>query len=305
MKHLFTYLLIGIGLIFSIQISAQDLEPRLMSSVPTGGRFIIASYGHSQGNILLDNALPIKDLESSMNNFVLAYAGSFKLFKKLAKFDVIAPYSFAKFEGALSNIDTSTTRAGFGDGFARLSMILIGNKPVPLSEFGKITPKKFNLGVYSRVRVPVGQYDSSKFLNLGANRWAVKLGIVGSYAIKRKLVFELHLLSWVFGDNTDFYNGNVISQNPLLIAQLHASYTFKPGMWIAFSFGKTTWGNTQVNGVEQNNTQSNSRIGVAFSYRVAKHHSLKMAYTTGFSTRYGADFNTFILAYQVIWFKKS
>lgn len=276
-----------------------------MSSVPTGGRFVIASYGHSQGNILLDNSLPVTDLESKMNNFVFAYAGSFKLFKKLAKFDIIAPFSFAEFTGKVSNIDSTTSRTGFGDGFARLSLILIGNKPVPLSEFGKITPKKFNLGIYSRVRVPMGQYDSSKFLNLGSNRWAVKFGVVGSYAIKRKLVFELHLLSWVFGDNKNFYNGNVVSQNPLLIAQLHASYTFKPGMWFAFSFGKTTWGTTQINGAEQNNTQNNSRIGAAFSYRLAKHHSLKAAYTTGFSTRFGADFDTFIVAYQVIWFKKS
>ena len=304
MKTLKTYLILIVGIVFNT-LNAQDLEPRLMSSVPTGGRFIIASYGNSQGNILLDNSLPLEDLEAKMNNFVLAYAGSFKLFNKLAKFDIIAPYSFAKFEGVLSNIDTSTIRNGFGDGFARLSMILLGNKPVPLSEFGKTAPKRFNLGVYSRVRVPMGQYDSSKFLNLGSNRWAVKFGVVGSYAVKKKLVFELHLLSWVFGDNKDFYNGNVISQNPLLIAQLHASYTFKPGMWVAFSFGKTTWGTTQINGVDQNNIQNNSRIGAAFSYRVAKHHSLKVAYTTGFSTRYGADFNTFIVAYQVLWFKKS
>jgi hypothetical protein len=299
-----TYLIISVGFLSTSLAFGQDLEPRLMSAVPTGGRFVIASYGHSAGNILLDNSLPLKDLESSMNNVVLAYAGSFKLFKKLAKFDVIAPFSFAQFSGVVSNVDSTTTRTGFGDGLIRLSLILVGNKPVPLSEFGKIQPKKFNLGVYTRLRVPMGQYDSSKLLNLGANRWAVKLGLVGSYAIKRKLVFELHLLSWIFGKNNDFYNGNVTTQDPLLIAQLHGSYTFKPGMWVAVSVGKSTWGTTQLNGVDQNDIQSNSRLGVAFSYRVAKHHSLKAAYTTGFSTRYGADFDTFILAYQVIWFKK-
>lgn len=275
-----------------------------MSSVPTGGRFIIASYGHSQGNILLDNSLPLKDLEAKMDNAVLAYAGSFKLFNKLAKFDLIAPYSFAKFKGVVNSIDSSTTRTGFGDPLARLSIILIGNKPVPLSEFAKLTPKKFSLGTYVRMRFPIGQYDNTKFLNLGANRWAAKLGVVGSYAIKRKLVFEMHLLSWFFGENNDFYNGNVTSQKPMLIGQLHASYTFKPGLWLAFSIGRSAFGETSVNGIEQNNKQSNSRIGAACSYRLAKHHSVKLAYTSGFSTRYGADFDTFIVAYQFIWFKK-
>jgi len=288
----------------AIVTQAQDLEPRLMSSVPTGGRFIIASYGYSQGNILLDNSLPLKDLESKMNNVVLAYAGSFKLFNKLAKFDIIAPYSFAQFQGKVTDIDSTTTRNGFGDGLARLSVILIGADPVPISQFAKLVPKKFNLGVYTRLRVPMGQYDPNKFLNLGANRWAVKFGVVGSYAIKRKLVFELHLLSWIFGDNKNFYNGHVTSQDPLMIAQLHASYVFKPGIWAAVSVGKSAFGKTYLDGNENTGSQKNSRLGAAFSYRVAKHHSLKVAYTTGFSTRYGADFNTFIFAYQFIWFRK-
>ncbi len=291
--------------VFSLQTQAQDLEPRLMSAVPTGGRFLIASYGYSAGNILLDNSLPIEDLKSTMNNVVLAYAGSFKFFNKLAKFDVIAPYSFSQFEAVVNNVDSSTSRTGFGDPLIRLSVILIGNKPVPISEFGKIVPKKFNLGVYTRVRLPIGQYDPNKFVNLGANRWALKLGVVGSYAIKRKLVFELHLLSWIFGDNKNFFNGNVVSQNPMLIAQLHASYTFKPGLWVAVSVGKSGLGTTSINGVDQEDNQNNSRVGAAFSYRVAKNHSLKIAYTTGFSTRYGADFSTVLVAYQFLWFKNA
>ena len=304
MKYLKSYLFLIFGILSASTVVGQDLEPRLMSAVPTGGRFVIASYGHSQGNILMDNSLPIEGLQSTMNNVVVAYAGSFKLLKKLAKFDIIAPFSFSNFEGQVTGVDSSTSRTGFADPLLRLSLILIGNKPKPISEFGKMTPKKFSLGVYGRVRVPLGQYDPTKFLNLGTNRWAVKAGVAASYTIKRKLVFELHLLSWFFQDNKNFFNGNVVSQNPLPIAQLHVSYIFKPGMWLAFSFGKSTWGTTAVNGVDQNDSQKNSRIGAAFSYRVAKHHSIKAAYTTGFSTRYGADFNTFILAYQVIWFRK-
>jgi len=89
---------------------SQDLEPRLLSRMPTGGNFVIASYSYSTGNILLDNSLPIEDLKASLNNIVLAYARSFKLFNKLAKFDVIVPYSFGSFEGVVSSIDSSTSR---------------------------------------------------------------------------------------------------------------------------------------------------------------------------------------------------
>jgi hypothetical protein len=68
--------------------------------MPTGGNFAIASYGYSSGNILIDNTLPIEDLNARLNNIVFAYARSFKLFNRLAKFDIVAPYSFGSFTGS-------------------------------------------------------------------------------------------------------------------------------------------------------------------------------------------------------------
>ncbi len=87
--------------------------------------------------------------------------------------------------------------------------------------------------------------------------------------------------------------------------QLHATYIFKPGVWLAISTGKTFGGKTELNGIEQDVTQNNSRFGLAFAYRINKNKALKIAYTNGFITRNGADFNTLILAYQFMWFDKN
>lgn len=283
--------------LFVIDSAAQDLEPRFLSAIPSGGNFAIASYGYSTGNILVDNSLPIEDLNANLNNLVIAYARSFKLFNRLTKFDVIVPYSFANFEGVVSNIDSSTTRNGFGDPLFRISMVLIGGQAMGFSEFFKHEQKKFKLGVFVRVRPPMGQYDPTKLLNLGANRWAFKLGIAGSYTIKKKLILEGHLASWFFTKNKEFFNRNAIQQKPLISAQIHSSYIFKPGIWLAVSFGRSGMGETIVNGIEKNDLQKNSRFGAAFAYRINKNHALKIAYTSGVSTRYGADFNTILLAY--------
>lgn len=167
----------------TLNSSAQDLEPRSLSSIPTGGNFAIASYGYSSGNILVDNSLPVEDLNARLNNFVFAYARSFKLFNKLAKFDVIVPYSFGSFTGVVSQIDSSTSRRGLADPMLRFSMILIGAKPLTPGEFMKQEQKKFKLGASVRLRVPMGQYDNTKFINLGANRLGVRLGLAGSYLI--------------------------------------------------------------------------------------------------------------------------
>ncbi len=75
----------------------------------------MASYAYSTGNILVDNTLPIDNLDASINSIVLGYARSFNLFNKLAKFDVIAPYSFASYQGTVTNIDTSRIDNGFDE----------------------------------------------------------------------------------------------------------------------------------------------------------------------------------------------
>ena len=64
---------------------------------------------------------------------------------------MIAPYSFGTFEGVVSNIDSSTSRTGFGDPLIRLSMVLIGSEPVGLTDFFKQEQKKFNLGAFVRI----------------------------------------------------------------------------------------------------------------------------------------------------------
>jgi len=283
---------------------SQDLEPRSLSVLPTGGNFAIASYGYSMGNILVDNSLPIDNLDAQLNNFVLAYARSFKLFNRLAKFDVIAPYSFGKFTGIVSNIDSSTTKTGFADPLARLSIILIGAKPLKISEYSNQIDNKFKLGLSFRIRAPLGKYDNTKFINIGANRWAFKTKIAGSYDLTKKLILEGHLSAWFFTENKEFWNGNSIKQKPLLSAQLHLTYIIKPGIWLAASFGQSGQGETIVNGVEKDDLQQNSRMGLAFAYKIAKQHSIKIAATSGVSTRYGANFTTVLIAYQFMWFDK-
>jgi hypothetical protein len=272
--------------------------------MPIGGNFAIVSYIHSGGNILLDNTLPIEDLNAKLNNFAIGYVRSFKLFNKLAKFDAIIPYANGNFNALLDNEDGSTSRHGFGDPFFRLSLILIGVKPLTPGEFFKQESKKFKLGVIFRFKAPLGEYDPDKLINLGANRWAFKTGLAGSYTIRKKIVLEAQLNSWFFTENNDFFGGKTIDQKPLLETQLHVTYIFKPGIWLSISTGNTYGGKTEINGVEQEAIQNNSRYGFAFGYRINKNHGLKIAYSNGLTIRNGTNFNILALAYQFMWFDK-
>jgi len=285
-----------------VNSQAQDLEPRILASIPTGANIAIASYGHSSGNILLDNSAPVEGLNADLNNAVFAYVRSFKLFNKLTKFDVVIPYSFAEFNATLNQIDTSTSRNGFGDPLFRISMLLVGSPPLKPSEFIKHDHASFKLGVFFTVRAPLGQYNPDKLINLGTNRWGFKTGVAGSYTIRKKLIFEAHLNSWFYTKNTDFFVGNTSKQEPIYGMQFHTGYVLNPKIWFAVSIGKNYGGKVEINGIEQEIKQNNSRYGLVFSYRLSRRHSLKAAYTNGLITIAGTDFNTLLLAYQYIWF---
>lgn len=303
-KYRFWLIVITISFQIPLFSKAQDLEPRFLSEMPTGGNVAIASYAHSSGNILLETALPIEDLNSNINSGIFAYARSFKLFNKLAKIDAVVPYAFADFSGVYDSRDSSTYRQGFGDPSFRISMILIGAKPLSPGEFFNREQKKFKLGVMARGRVPLGQYNDSKLINIGTNRYSLKLGLAGAYSFNKKLSGEMHLNSWYFSKNKAFYNGNTLKQKPMITLQTHLIYEFKPGIWTAISYGKSNLGETILNDVEKNDTQNNSRSGVAFAYRLNNKHSLKFAFSTGVTTRYGSDYTTVALAYQYLWFDK-
>ena len=102
----------------------------------------------------------------------------------------------------------------------------------------------------------------------------------------------------------DFFGGNTQTQEPLFGAQLHATYIFTPVFWLALSLGEVIGGRIAVNGIEKE-ILNNSRYGITAAYKLNKSHSLKAAFSNRLFTSTGNDFNTFLIAYQFMWFNKN
>ena len=301
---IYSSLLLFFSISFIHTIRAQSFEPRILSDIPIKGNVFLASYAYSKGDILLDGASPVQDLESSVNSLVFAYARTFKLFNKLTKIDAIIPYAFADFSGKLNDVAAATSRTGFGDPMIRFFMIFIGSDPLELKDFVKHKPDKFKFGAGIRISPPLGQYDNSKIINLGTNRWTFKIGVGASYTFINKIILEGQIKSWLFTKNDDFFNGGTVSQNPLFSAQLHLTYIFKPGIWLSGSIGQTNSGVTYINGVEQEKINTNTKYGLTFSYRLNKKNGLKFALTNGVPNQYAFDYTSIIIFYNFIWFDK-
>lgn len=288
----------------SISSLAQDLEPRFLSSMPLKTNFTGLVYGYSYGDILL-NAQEIEGLNAKLNTTAVYYGRSFKLFNKSAKFDVAVPYAFGKLNALVSQVDSTIYKNGIVDPTLRVSIILIGETPHGLKEFSKREIKKFKLGVAFKIKAPIGNYDETKLINLGANRWGFQLKTAASYQPTKKIILEFHIDSWFFTENSSFNNGNTLTQKPLLTTQLHMAYLFNPKFWVSGSIGQVALGETSINGIEQDNNQKNSRYGFTASYKLNKLGSLKFSVTNGLYIASGGKFTSVLLGYSYTWFDKS
>ena len=111
---------------------------------------------------------------------------------------------------------------------------------------------------------------------------------------------------WLFTANDQFYQGDSTrTQEPLFVVQGHASYNITPRVWAAVD---ATWyggADVHVDGGPPSARQNNARLGATLALPVVTRHSLKLAYSTGASTRTGANFTTVAVAWQYLWFDRT
>jgi hypothetical protein len=216
----------------------------------------------------------------------------------MSRADVIVPFATGDWTGEVDRAATARSATGFGDPVVRAALFFTGAPALSGAELAQSDTKTV-AGVALRVRIPLGQYDPSRLINLGANRWMVSPRLGVAYRAGR-FILELYGSKWFFTDNTDFVNGNTQSQDPILAVQAHVTYRFPSGIWLAASTRQSFGGATSVNGAAETTPESNNRVGVTLAIPVGR-HALKVAFTTGLSTAVGNDYNTFYALWQYAW----
>ncbi|MGA8920062.1 MAG: transporter, partial [Pseudolabrys sp.] len=152
---------------------AQDAEPRSYTNTPVGINFLIAGYLYSEGKIAFDPSSSIADAQFRSQTGVLAYVRSLDVWGKSAKFDVILPYSSFSAHGLVDGQPRTREMSGLGDPRFRFSINLFGAPALSVKEFANYQ-QDLIIGASLQVSAPLGQYDNSKLLNLGNNRWSFR-----------------------------------------------------------------------------------------------------------------------------------
>jgi len=278
---------------------AQDIEPRAYSNAPIGVNFLIAGYAYTRGGVAFGPSLPITNPDLNTSSAVIAYARVLDLWGMSAKFDATVPYQWlsgtADFRGQTVPRDVN----GFANSAFRLSVNLYGAPALTLKEFAG-WEQDVIIGASLRVVAPWSQYDDSKLVNIGTNRWSFKPEVGISKAIGQWTV-EGTAAATFYTDNNDFFGGKTLSQDPLYSLQGHVIYGFRSGIWASFDTTYFAGGRTTVNGVRNSDLQQNWRLGATLALPVNRENSIKFYASSGVSARTGNSYDLVGVAWQYRW----
>ena len=139
-------------------------------------------------------------------------------------------------------------------------------------------------------------------MNLGYHRWAFKPEIGVSRAAGPWII-DGYVGVWLFTDNTAYFpRHSRRTQAPVVAAQVHVSRALPRRFWVAFDATGFADGQTRIDGVLSPDAQRNSRLGGTVSIPAGRQQSLKLAYSTGATTRRGSDFDTLTVTWQLVVF---
>lgn len=300
MKYRISIIIICVSLVLVSTSLSQELEPRNLTNLPVGVNAFASGYVYSSGNILLDPAIPIDDLNSNIHTFVFGYLRTINLFGLSSKIDVVVPFAFGDWDYDINGESVTRKIDGFGDPRFRISINLLGAPAIDKVNFKNYQMNTI-VGFMLQAIAPLGVYNPSELINLGSNRWAFRTNLGVAHVIDEWII-EGYLGAFFFTENSEFLNDLNLKQKPILTMKTHLIRSLSNWGWVSVNLGYGYGGRTEINGIERDTRISSFRFGLTFAYSIDKQNSLKLTIVSGKRIEKGPDFDAIGLAYQFLWF---
>ena len=278
---------------------AQDIEPRAYSNAPVGLNFAIAGIAHTRGALEFPDATRLTDAKFTTTTAVFAYARALDLWGMSGKFDAIVPYMDLSGTALYRGDPIERNVDGLIDPRFRLSINFYGAPALGLKEFRQYR-QDLIVGASLQVGAPLGQYDSTRLVNIGNNRWSFKPELGVSRAIGA-WTFEGKLAATIYTDNDNFFGGKHRSQDPIYSGQGNAIYSFANGVWASLDTTYYAGGRSTLDGVRGDDLLQNWRVGATLALPVDARNSIKFYASSGVFARTGNNFDLLGIAWQYRW----
>ena len=276
---------------------AQGDGPRAYFPVPKSLK-MLTGYGiFLKGNQSADPSTVYKNADLNVNLGVLQYTQPFVASGKFGAMFAVVPYGDVSgtVKLKIGNKTVSGSSAGLGDIIVGGIYTLVGPPPMDLPEYATYKPE-YGVGLLLKLYTPTGEYSGDKAINVGANRFALQVGLpsgkyIGQSFLDPKLMtIEVTPSVTFFTKNDNPYNAGSSQQDPLFHIEGHVTQNLNKAAWLSLD-GLYTWGGrTKTDGVETGSSQNSFGLGATAGLALSKATSIKISYG-GIATRSdgGAD----------------
>ena len=313
MRFFLKLLLVSAAIIkpFTGLLCAQSLAPRAYVIAPVRSNAINLTYSFFDGDIVLGNGVPIIGATGRFDLQILSYFRTLNFMGRSSSFTLSVPYGVGNFDGQVVGAEAHAYRSGLLDSAFRFSVNLKGGPAMTPREFIKWKQKTL-IGFSFKVTAPTSQYDPTKLINLGTNRWSFEPEVGLSRRWGHWLV-DTYGGIWFFTTNQEFFSRNQFNpgitaqeKDPVGSVEGHLSYDVKPRLWASLDGNFWFGGATSLNGVASPATsERNSRVGGTVSIPLNSHQSIKISYSNGAYIRYGGNYQNLSVGWQYSWIDKS
>ena len=296
--------LILLFLLLASPCIADELEPRRWAHLPINTNFGGTVYAYTEADIGFDPLLKIEDVDLELHTWALKYIRTFSLFNKTARIGVLQAYQEGEWSGLLDGVPKTVNRSGWSDTFVRFAINLYGAPPLQGKEYAAYrAAQKVEtiVGAGFSVQLPTGDYMDDKLINLGTNQYTFRpqVGVIhtrGKWSLETTGTVAVHT------DNTDFYNGKKLEQDPLYTLQSHLIYTFRRGVWGSASGGYSYGKRSTLEGVKKDDRKEFLAWAFSLGLPINKHLGFKIAYIgTRTQESTGIDSDTVAAGFSAFW----
>jgi len=278
-------IIILFSLIILAQQSFAQVPPRFYWHTLTGGKAVpvIGMSMSGNANPLDPSYHVVADVSFDASIVLTGFAQTFKLSDRAAFIAILVPAGRISSESNLANQSTRISANGFGDPMLEFDINIIGPKAIKnMPDLIRYEPG-FSVDLLVDLVVPIGNYDNSKPLNLGQNRWYGRIASpivwqLGPWIPSRRTTLEFIPSLWLYGDNSDFV-GSTLSTDMKFQLESHLTRDFHKDLWGSLDMNWMIGGETSVDGVSG---EKLDMLGAGFTlgYQLNENIQFTMGYLT-------------------------
>jgi hypothetical protein len=276
---------------------AADDGPRMYWNGPVGLNILQTYAWIATGNSILESGTVVDpDIDADMDLLLLGYNRIFDVAGHASIFT--AMLTAGKLSADAYGRNLRSTR-GSGDLYLQGTFNLIGAPALSAEEFANYKQDTL-LSILMGVSVPTGEYNADQLLNLGANRWAFRVGLpfvqsFGSWVPGEITTLEILPSAWFYGTNDDFPGKVELEQDPVYTLEAHLTRDLNTQFYVSLDYFLQSGGETSIDGANQNDAQNASFLGATLGYQINEQFQFLLRYSSALNPDPGKDLDIDLL----------